>query len=100
MRWLAITNVAAGFVPPRRFEATLALDRSRRAGRWTGLVVNNTVHLANFPAFHDARPDDGMLDVMEQDFRWPRQLLQNAEQVSAVDVRCLPAAAHCSVRAR
>lgn len=68
---------AACVVPPRRFAGSLQLDAVTRTGPWTGVVVNNTVHLANFPAFPDARPDDGMLDVMEQDYGWPRQLLQN-----------------------
>jgi diacylglycerol kinase family enzyme len=44
----------------------------------TGVVINNTAHLANFLAFHNARFDDGLLDVMEQGYGWPRQLLHNA----------------------
>jgi len=47
-------------------------------GRLTGLIVNNTAHLANFRAFLDAWLDDGLLDVMEQSHSWPRQLLHNA----------------------
>ena len=44
---------------------------------YTGIVVNNTRHLANFSAFPQARLDDGLLDVMLQRCRWPRQQLHN-----------------------
>jgi diacylglycerol kinase family enzyme len=44
----------------------------------TGVVVNNTAHLANFRAFPSARLDDGRLDVMEQSHGWWRQILHNA----------------------
>jgi diacylglycerol kinase family enzyme len=40
-------------------------------------VINNTAHLANFRAFPQASAHDGLLDVMEQGYRWPRQLLHN-----------------------
>jgi len=69
---------AAMVVVPKRFEACVAADGAPgQARRYTGLVVNNTRHLANFRGFPDARVDDGMLDVMEQDHGWPRQLLHN-----------------------
>ena len=69
---------AAVVVVPRSFEASVAGSQERdRPQRYTGLVVNNTMHLANFRGFPDASVDDGMLDVMEQRYGWPRQLLHN-----------------------
>ena len=43
----------------------------------TGLVINNTAHLANFRGLPDASVHDGLLDIMEQGYGWPRQLLHN-----------------------
>jgi diacylglycerol kinase (ATP) len=66
--------VAAVFTVPRKF-------RARHDGEdwvpYTGIVVNNTRHLANFDAFPQARLDDGLLDVMLQRCGWPRQQLHN-----------------------
>jgi diacylglycerol kinase family enzyme len=45
--------------------------------RYTGLVINNTMHLANFRGFPDASVRDGLLDVMELDHCWSRQMLHN-----------------------
>ncbi len=69
---------AAMLVVPRRFEARIAANGDGpRSRHYTGLVVNNTAHLANFRGFPDASVHDGLLDVMEQDHAWPRQLLHN-----------------------
>ncbi len=69
---------AAMIVVPQPFEACLSVqDGAGRPGRYTGVVINNTAHLANFRGFPDASAHDGVLDVMEQGFRWPRQLLHN-----------------------
>lgn len=70
---------AAMVVVPRTFDARL--DGACDAGEWqryTGLVINNTAHLANFRGFPDASVRDGLLEVMEQRHGWPRQLLHNA----------------------
>lgn len=65
-------------VIPRPFEARMSVDDGvGQPGRYTGIVINNTAHLANFRAFPQASTDDGLLDVMEQGYRWPRQLLHN-----------------------
>jgi len=65
---------AAVFTMPQEF-------RARHDGEdwapFTGIVVNNTRHLANFDAFPQARLDDGLLDVMLQRCGWPRQQLHN-----------------------
>jgi diacylglycerol kinase (ATP) len=69
---------AAMVVVPERFEARVAGPGSQGTPRrYTGLVVNNTSHLANFRGFPDASVHDGVLDVMEQDHGWPRQLMHN-----------------------
>ena len=101
---LAASTVAVGYVADvvalgcRRFAAlgglaytaaallTCARPRELRLGdgttlmprRLTNLVINNTAHLANFRAFHDARLDDGRLDVLEASYGWGRQMLHNA----------------------
>ena len=101
---LAASTVAVGYVAEvvalgcRRFAAlgglaytaaallTCARPRELRLGegttlmprRLTNLVINNTAHLANFRAFHDARLDDGRLDVLEASYGWGRQMLHNA----------------------
>ena len=70
--------LAAMMVRPRWFDARLAGSGSTNGrSRYTGIVINNTAHLANFRGLPDASLHDGMLDVMEQGHRWPRQLLHN-----------------------
>jgi diacylglycerol kinase (ATP) len=66
---------AAMVTVPPRFEARLAANGGAR--RYTGLVINNTAHLANFRGLPDANVHDGLLDIMEQGYGWPRQLLHN-----------------------
>ena len=70
----------ASFVTrPRRFAARTDPGDGAPGDRreWTGIVVNNTAHLANFRAFASARVDDGLLDVMWQDCGWMRQQAHN-----------------------
>lgn len=69
--------VAAMVVVPRFFNARVAGAVSRGTRPYAGIVINNTVHLANFRAFPAADPCDGRLDVMELGHPWPRQLLHN-----------------------
>lgn len=71
--------VAAVLVMPATFEARVSHGGVPGvARRYTGVVINNTAHLANFRGLPDASVHDGVLDVMEQGFAWPRQLLHNA----------------------
>ena len=82
---------AALVVVPRRFRARVAGAASNGADcEYTGLVINNTAHLANFRGFPEATLTDGRLDVMELACGWPRQLLHNAA-VLAGSRRCGPA---------
>jgi diacylglycerol kinase (ATP) len=75
----AAYGAATLFTRPRPFLARAEGDGS--AGEdWqvlTGIVVNNTAHLANFRAFPRARLDDGVLEVMWQSCGWLRQLAHN-----------------------
>jgi diacylglycerol kinase (ATP) len=69
---------AAMLVVPRRFALRLdGRDGHAVPASRTGIVINNTAHLANFRGLPDASTHDGLLDVMEQDYGWPRQLLHN-----------------------
>ena len=70
---------AAVITVPLALGARVALEDGAQAlPGLTGVVVNNTAHLANFRAFAGARFDDGRLEVMENAARWPRQMLHNA----------------------
>ncbi len=70
---------AAAITIPQALGARVALlDGAQRLPGLTGIVINNTAHLANFRAFAGARLDDGRLEVMETAACWPRQLLHNA----------------------
>ena len=70
---------AAAVTIPRALGARVALlDGAQRLPHLTGIVINNTAHLANFRAFAGASLDDGRIEVMENAARWPRQLLHNA----------------------
>jgi diacylglycerol kinase (ATP) len=68
--------LAALGVIPVWFEATVQGSGSG-AERYTGIVVNNTAHLANFRGFPAASVRDGRLDVMELACGWTRQLLHD-----------------------
>lgn len=80
LHWLgrAAYATAAMIVVPQEFELHVAgSGPTDLPSHCTGLVINNTAHLANFRGFPDASVHDGVLDVMEQGCRWPRQLLHN-----------------------
>jgi len=62
----------------RRLEVRVSLDNEPSSWqRLTGVVVNNTPHLANFRAFPSARLTDGRLDVMLLAAGHARQVLHN-----------------------
>jgi len=68
---------------PRRMLVESSCEpRSRRPRTMSGIVVNNTRFLANFLAFPDASVADGLLNVLELDVGWPRQMLHNASVLS------------------
>jgi len=71
---------AAMMVIPSSFEARLG--NTPTASRLTGLVINNTAYLANFKGLPDASTNDGLIDIMEQDYGWSRQLLHNLAVLS------------------
>ncbi|HUN59316.1 MAG TPA: diacylglycerol kinase family protein [Candidatus Binataceae bacterium] len=67
-------------------------DRPRRK-RLTGLIINNTRHLANFLAFPNADCTDGRLDVMEMDAGLLSQNVRNLSALCGIDL-CAPAPIH------
>ena len=77
LAWLgeAAYAAAAMLTVPRPF--SLTFDAARLPTRRTGVVINNTAHLSNFRGLPDASVRDGLLDVMELDAGWLRQLLHN-----------------------
>lgn len=75
--------VAAMLVVPTPFDAHIAgAGDPGQLRRYTGVVINNTAHLANFRGLPDASVYDGLLDVMEQGYGWPRQQLHNLAVLS------------------
>jgi diacylglycerol kinase family enzyme len=64
-------------VPPRLQVQVLADGAPLASGTCTGVVINNTTHLANFRALPQARLDDGLLDLLLLDAGWARQLAHN-----------------------
>lgn len=68
--------------PRRTLLETAYGDTPPRSQTLSGVIVNNTRHLANFIAFPHANCCDGVLDVLELDVGWPRQMLHNAAVLS------------------
>ncbi len=61
-----------------RFTIDRAYDGAPAESRGlTGLILNNTRHVANFVGFPDARCDDGRFDVLELDAGFVQQNLHN-----------------------
>jgi diacylglycerol kinase family enzyme len=77
LAWLggAAYGAATMLTVPANF--MLRFEHQAQARRRTGLVINNTMHLANFRGLPDATVRDGKLDVMELDAGWWRQMLHN-----------------------
>jgi diacylglycerol kinase family enzyme len=72
---------------PRALDARLWLDEVELdAADITGIVVNNTAHLANFLALPAARVDDGRLDLMGLAGGWAHQLAHNASILSGIPI--------------
>jgi diacylglycerol kinase family enzyme len=72
---------------PSKFELRLSYDEAPPiAGTLTGLVISNLSHVAHYRAFPDARFDDGLLDVMELEAGWLRQLCHNASVLLGNDL--------------
>lgn len=77
--------VASVVTRPHALDARLWLDEVELdAADITGIVVNNTAHLANFLALPDARVDDGRLDLMGLAGGWAHQLAHNASILSGL----------------
>lgn len=92
-----VVRLAAEFAPLGRYAYTAAAVCSwprRRpvvadygAGQGctaevTGIVINNTRHLANFPAFPRASLTDGLADVLELQAGWAGQFVHNLSVLS------------------
>lgn len=71
---------------PKAFRCRLGVADGDTIDRsCTGIVINNTVHLANFPAFNDARLRDGLLDLLILKVGWSRQTLHNLSILSGLE---------------
>jgi diacylglycerol kinase family enzyme len=72
-------TVASLFVRPRGNGVRVAAssESALHAGSATGVVINNTAHLANFRPFRGASFDDGRLDLMVLERGWWGQVCHN-----------------------
>lgn len=59
-------------------------DHDGCARSCTGIVINNTVHLANFAAFENAQLQDGLMDLLVLRAGWLRQTLHNLSILSGL----------------
>lgn len=78
LAWLGSAAYAAAAMVTRPERLGLGATIDGHSRRRTGIVINNTRHLANFRGLPDADVHDGKLDVMELDAGWWRQLLHNS----------------------
>ena len=70
---------------PRSFSCRLGIeDRDPGSRRCTGIIINNTVNLANFPTFKDAQLQDGRVDVLILSVGGLRQTLHNLSILSGL----------------
>jgi diacylglycerol kinase family enzyme len=76
-------TVAAVLSRPRQLFVEADYEAgATEASEVTGIVINNTRHLANFRAFPQASPSDGLVDVLELKAGRARQLLHNISVLS------------------
>jgi len=76
-------TAAALWSRPRRFPVVADYGAGQHySGKVTGIVINNTRHLANFRAFPQASLTDGLADVLELRVGWARQLMHNLSVLS------------------
>ena len=52
----------------------------------TGIIINNTINLANFAAFRDAKLNDGLADILILSAGWFRQTLHNFSLLSTLGI--------------
>lgn len=72
---------------PHSFHCRLGMsDRGDDDRTCTGIVVNNTAHLANFAAFREARLEDGLADVLILSTGWLGQTLHNFSLLSRLAI--------------
>lgn len=73
----AYTAAAVCTRPRRAVVETSYGGETPSSQRLSGVVINNTRYLANFLAFPRASVSDGLIDVLELDVGWARQMLHN-----------------------
>ncbi len=72
---------------PQFFSCRLGMSDSVDDERaCTGIIINNTVNLANFTAFRDAKLNDGLADVLILSAGWFRQTLHNFSLLSSLGI--------------
>ena len=72
---------------PQFFRCRLGMSDSDDDDRTcTGIIINNTVNLANFRTFRDARLNDGLADILILSAGWLRQTLHNFSLLSKLRI--------------
>lgn len=70
----------------KRFAVQFRHSHAPRESYWlSGLLINNTRHVANFPAFPNASVQDGMLEVMELNAGFVKQVVHNVSILSRLN---------------
>ena len=78
--------LATLLTPPSSFSCRLGIaDGDDGDRKCTGIVINNTVNLANFPAFKDAQLQDGLMDLLILSVGWLRQTIHNLSILSGLE---------------
>jgi diacylglycerol kinase family enzyme len=77
--------IATLLTPPHSFRCRLGTSSRNDEDRTcTGIVINNTINLANFPAFKKADLHDGLVDLLLLEAGWWGQTLHNLSILSAL----------------
>lgn len=70
--------LATLLTPPASFSCQLSnADCDERDQTSTGIIINNTMNLANFPVFRNAELQDGLMDLLTLEAGWLGQTLHN-----------------------
>ncbi len=72
---------------PKSFSCRLGMGNRVDDDRsCTGIVINNTINLANFPVFKDAELQDGLMDLLTLEAGWLGQTLHNLSLLTGLGI--------------
>ncbi len=89
LRWMGAMSYAAAAAFMRPHRSSMWVEYGGESGRelWlSGLIANNTHHIANFHGYPEAHCADGVFEVMEMDGGMPRQTAHNLSALSGTGI--------------